>query len=289
MDPRPPPPSTRPGAGAPDPPPAPPPGAPARPRPPPAAAGTPPPPPPRPWYEAAFAAGYLEAYAHRDLAAARAEAASLVARGLAGRVLDLGCGFGRHALALAELGLPVAGLDLSAVLLARAAALPGGKILTGRIARGDLRALPFAAASFDAVLLLFSSFGYFDEAGNARVLDEVARVLRPGGTAIFDLMNAARVRATLVPESRTERDGRALVERRRLEEWGRRVVKEVLLRAPDGTERSWREDVRLYGPEELRALLAPRGLEVQRVEGDFDGRPPAADAPRCIVWAERSP
>ena len=39
-----------------------------------------------------------------------------------------------------------------------------------------LRDLPFAAGGFDGVVMLFSSFGYFDDAGNARVLDEVARV-----------------------------------------------------------------------------------------------------------------
>ena len=247
----------------------------------------------RPWFEEAFAHGYLDVYPHRDLAAARAEGGGLVAGGLGGgsggRVLDLGCGFGRHSLAMAEAGLDVTGLDLSADLLARAGTLEGGEALAGRLVRGDMRALPFAAAGFDAVVLLFSSFGYFDEAGNARVLDEVARVLRPGGVALFDLMNADRIRATLVPSSRTERDGRVLLERRRLEDFGRRVTKDVVLREADGTERHWREDVRMYGPAELAALLAPRGLAVERVDGDFDGRAAAPDSPRRIVWARRLP
>jgi len=235
----------------------------------------------QPWYRDAFEHGYLEVYPHRDAAAARAEVEGLVRGGLEGRVLDLGCGFGRHTLAMRRQGLSAVGLDLSADLLERA------EELEGRLVRGDMRALPFTDRAFDGVTMLFSSFGYFDERENAMVLDELARLLRPGGMVVLDLMNADRIRATLVPESRKERDGRVLIERRSLEEWGRRVTKAVTLLEPDGSERSWREDVRLYGPEELRALLNPRGLDVARVEGDFDGSEATPDSPRHIVWARR--
>src|SRR5438093_502956 len=100
----------------------------------------------RPWYDAAFEGGYVEVYPHRDLAAARAEVAGLVARGVGsngGRVLDLGCGFGRHVLALRERGLDAFGLDRSLALLRRAA-----PSLAGRLARGDSRALPLRAGAF---------------------------------------------------------------------------------------------------------------------------------------------
>ena len=238
-----------------------------------------------PWFDAAFERGYLELYPHRDLAAARAEVAGLLARGLAasaGRVLDLGCGFGRHLVALRARGLDAWGLDRSRELLARVPAE-----LSGRIVRGDFRALPYRDRSFAAVVMLFSSFGYFDDAGNAGALAELARVLAPGGVAVLDVMNPALVRATLVPESLTRRAGLELHERRALAAGGRRVQKDVRARAADGSERRWREDVRLYEPEELGPLLAGAGLALVRVEGDFDGRPAGSDAPRQIVWARR--
>jgi SAM-dependent methyltransferase len=240
-----------------------------------------------PWYVTAFTADYRAVYPHRDLASARTEVAWLLEQGLAGRVLDLCCGFGRHALALLEAGLDVAGVDLSLDLLRGAAELPGGSALRERLVRADARSVPFVDGAFDGLVNLFSSFGYFGEQGDARVLGEVARLVRPGGLAVLDLMNPARIRAGLVPESRRERDGMVLVERRALEDQGRRVTKVVCLTLPDGREKTWREDVRMYEPNELRSLLGARGMLVERVAGGFDGRPFEARSERQLVLARR--
>lgn len=243
--------------------------------------------PEQPWYVTAFSADYRTVYPHRDLPSARAEVAWLLEQGLAGRVLDLCCGFGRHTLALAEAGLDVAGLDLSMDLLVGAAELPGGEVLAGRLVRSDARCVPFADRAFDGLVNLFSSFGYFGDEGDAGVLDEIARLLRPDGLAVLDLMNPARIRAGLVPESRRERDGVVLVESRALEDQGRRVTKRVQLTLPDGREKTWREDVRMYEPEELRGLLQARGMAVERVAGGFDGRPFEDASERQLVLARR--
>jgi len=235
-----------------------------------------------PWYVAAFQSGYRTVYPHRDLESARREALYLLERGIAGRVLDLACGFGRHSVALLEAGVDVRGIDLSADLLMDA---PGS--LAGRLARADIRHLPFRDASFDAVVNLFSSFGYFAEEDDGVVLDEIARVLVPGGRAVLDLMNPDRIRAGLVPESRTERDGIVLVERRSLSVDGRRVRKEVQLTLPGEHARSWTEDVRMYSTAELLRLAEPRGLHMEAVEGGFDGSGFRPESERQIVHLSR--
>ena len=241
-----------------------------------------------PWYVAAFGADYTAVYPHRDLPSARREVAHLLEAGVGGRVLDLCCGFGRHALAMAEAGVDVLGVDLSPELLVRARELPGAAALDGRLVRADARAVPCHDGAFDAVVNLFSSFGYFGEDGDAQVLDEVARLVRPGGRAVLDLMNPARIRAALVPASSREVEGGVLEERRALADGGRRVTKDVRLVLADGGERRWREDVRMYEHGELVELLRARGLEVTRVEGDFDGTHFGPDAPRQLVHLRRA-
>ena len=240
------------------------------------------------WFEEAFRADYRAVYPHRDLEAARPEVRWLVEHGVQGRTLDLCCGFGRHTLLLREAGVDVFGLDLSADLLAAAGTLPGAeRHLAGRLVRGDARELPFARASFASLVNLFSSFGYFGELGDERVLAEVARVLRPGGLAALDLMNPSFVRANLRDETTREGEDFLLRERRSLADGGRRVIKDVEL-VRNGDSRRWREDVRLYELDELRPKLAAHGLVVQSTFGGFAGEPASASAPRLLLLAMRA-
>jgi len=98
-------------------------------------------------------------------------------RPLAGRrVLDLGCGKGRFARALGELGALVTGLDLSAAML-------GEAIDLDRV-RASARRLPFGPASFDRVVAV-EVFEHLAPRAVDQVCDEVRRVLRPGGTFVI--------------------------------------------------------------------------------------------------------
>lgn len=247
-----------------------------------------------PWYVTAFGGGYRDVYPHRDLAAARREADWLVEHGVQGRVLDLCCGFGRHSLALTERGCAVFGLDLSLDLLRAARADEHTRAIAHRLVRGDARELPFAAGSFDSVVVLFSSFGYFGREGDARMLAEIARVLREGGTAVLDLMNPARVRAALVPHSVAQRGEQVVDERRRIESGGAEggpsavVVKDVVITGPGGARRGWSERVGLYELEALARALRAHGLEPRSVHGDFDAIPHSAASPRQIVVVRKA-
>jgi SAM-dependent methyltransferase len=101
------------------------------------------------------------------------------------RILDVPCGQGRHAHLLAEAGFDVDGLDYSDDLLAIARKRGTGKTL--RYTRGDMRKLPARwTGRFDAVLNLFTSFGFFlDPADDRRVIAEFARVLKPDGVLVW--------------------------------------------------------------------------------------------------------
>src|SRR5438876_8502549 len=117
---------------------------------------------PKPWYESFFGPDYLKQYAHTTTLQEVEGVAKILHLRQGSRVLDLACGAGRHSIELAKRGLEVVGYDLSEPLLkaARAAARKASARVT--FVHGDMRDLPYHG-EFDAVVNLFTSFGYFEE------------------------------------------------------------------------------------------------------------------------------
>src|SRR4051812_43070270 len=104
-------------------------------------------------------------------------------------VLDVACGYGRHAVNLALKGLRVVGLDLNAYFLGMAARRAADAAALASFVRGDMRKLPFKAA-FDAAVCLGGSFGQFDtEDEDFALLCETAQALSPGGKFLLDVAN----------------------------------------------------------------------------------------------------
>jgi SAM-dependent methyltransferase len=236
------------------------------------------------WFEHWFGEEYLELYPHRDETEAARVVALLqehdVVRSGAG-VVDLACGAGRHALALARVGVRVVGIDLSMPLLRVAQR----RWPESRLARADVRVLPLRSGSADSVVNLFTSFGYFEhDEQHATVLAEVARVLRPGGRFALDFLNAPQVRATLVPRDERQLGERRVVQERRLERDGRFVVKTIHLA---GEGRSFLERVRLYERADLERMMRAAGLAIDEVLGDYDGGPHGPGTSRLILLATR--
>jgi SAM-dependent methyltransferase len=248
------------------------------------------------WWERAFGPAYLAAYPHRGDEEARRHApvvASLIALRAGDRVLDLACGEGRYARALAAAGMRVTGVDLSEDLLAVARraspSLPGAPCYL----RCDMRRLPFEQ-QFEGAVSLFTSFGYFDRAeDDARVLEGVHRALVPGGRFLLDFLHAAAVRATLEPRGESREGPWAVHASRRLDEGapgGPRVRKDTEVRDARTGRVVWRveESVRLYAPEELDGMLRAAGLEPEGgPRGGLDGRPFDAASPRWVRVARR--
>jgi 2-polyprenyl-3-methyl-5-hydroxy-6-metoxy-1,4-benzoquinol methylase/GNAT superfamily N-acetyltransferase len=128
------------------------------------------------------------------------------------RVLDIGCGIGRHAIALARCGVDVLGVDYSDVLIdaARSAARDAG-LAQARFLLADCRDLALGA-SFDAVLCLYDVVGtYVDEDSNRRILEVVARHLDPGGRALVSVMNGTSTLRTCTQHFSLNEDPDALL------------------------------------------------------------------------------
>lgn len=255
------------------------------------------------WFREAFRGHYLSLYAHRDEEEAR-QTVALITGVLAlrpgTRVLDAPCGAGRHARGFAWLGFRTTAMDLSTDLLhaarqadgdSRPPGVPAGRPLPSPdYVRADLRALPFPARHFDLVTNLFSSFGYLaTDAENFGVLEELARVCRPGGHVVIDFFNAGLVRASLEPESlRRTAAGWLVRERREIRGEPPRVEKHIRIESAGGQMQEIRESVRLYTREELEQMLARAGVPVVRRFGDYAGSPLTGLSPRVILFGRRT-
>ena len=111
-------------------------------------------------------------------------------------LLDLACGIGRHSHQFAARGFAVTGLDYSEPYLRQARKAAKKDRLSVRFVQGDMRDLKphFAPSSFDLVVSMFNSFGYFDHrADDFRMLRAVNRVLKPGGWFVINTLNQGGV------------------------------------------------------------------------------------------------
>jgi SAM-dependent methyltransferase len=186
------------------------------------------------------------------------------------RVLDVGCGPGRHSHALARRGMQVVGLDISQrfVDLATEHAPEGATFV-----RGDARNLTFDA-EFDAVIALCQGgFGLVGDDDGA-VLDGIARALKPGGKAAFSAFSAYFLVQHL--EDFDSFDA------------ARGVNTEVTeVRNQAGEAMAAELHTSVFTPRELRLLCAAAGVEVEAIyavtPGDYAARPADVDHPEWLV------
>ena len=205
------------------------------------------------------------------------------------RVLDLACGHGRVALPLAERGFQLTGVDLSprSLELARAAADAQG--LDVDFVQSDMREIDFDGV-FDAAYNVYTSFGYFeDDAENQRVLDAVARALRPGGRFLIDVINPTGLAIRYQERMWEELDsGATFLQQHEFDIIGGRNKAVWTFVRSDGSRSELALSLRVYAPWELARMLRSAGLVVNGSWGNFDGDVLELSSRRLILSAEKS-
>lgn len=226
------------------------------------------------WFEEWFDSPlYEKLYANRD----ENEAAQLVEMlertlplGKCATILDLGCGRGRHAINLNRKGYHVTGIDLSkqAIATAREKAKKLG-LKNIRFEVRDMRnPLP---ETFDAVVNLFTTFGYFEsDDENAVVLESVRQMLRPGGIFVLDYLNAEKVRKDYRPFDEGEFQGIHYDIERYIK--GNSIFKEITFSGDNiAGKKRYAERVKLYGLDWFKKEMRKQGLAIDQVYGDYEG------------------
>jgi SAM-dependent methyltransferase len=228
----------------------------------------------KPWFEEVFDEDYLRTLpfmsADQTLREVEFIESSLGVKP-GGQVLDIGCGYGRHAIELAQRGLEVTGLDLSLPLLLRAADEAQKRSMSVNFVHADMREMAFEK-QFDGIYCMLTSFGYFDEETNLRVAEGFARALKPGGRFLLDIVNRDYVVSDLPSRVWWEGNGCVVLEEVDFNFHTSRILTHRSIVFEDGRQVEQEISVRAYSLHEIGRLLRQAGFRVVDISGGLATR-----------------
>jgi D-alanine-D-alanine ligase len=180
-------------------------------------------------------------------------------------ILDLACGQGRHIIELARRGYKnVFGMDRSHYLIRKAKQTNALEKLPVNFKEGDARRLPYPSDSFDVVMILGNSFGYFESIeDDMKILKEIFRVLKPYGRFLIDVADGNYLKAHYNPRSWEWIDKNHFVcrERSLASDNERLISREVISNIKKGVLVDQFYAERLYTKEKLQEILTSSGFK----------------------------
>lgn len=256
------------------------------------------------WWKEVFGDQYLESYPTEKMVEnAESETEKImnlipVQRGV--KVLDVGCGYGRHSIQLAKMGYEVVGLDYSLqyIKMAKGQAKENG-LHNVKFLKEDMRNIPFEN-EFDVAISLFSSFGYFQkDSDHQQVLNKVSKSLKRGGYFLIDLQNTRKwlkktangnfvFSKAFVTEADDELPNGTIVH----------IQNDFDLRKLKNTTHvSWTKNgrknegysysIQCFLPEGLKKMLESAGLKPISIFGNYDGDPYRPNKKRLIILSRK--
>lgn len=178
-------------------------------------------------------------------------------------ILDLACGRGRHSIRLYDKGYRVVGIDLSnnSIEYAKQFEKEGLKFL-----RDDMRTFDLGT-KFNAVLNLFTSFGYFENiSDNLLVLKNVQKHLKSEGIFVIDYFNAFKVEKEIVDYEEKQVDGVSFIIRKKVENG--QIIKRITI-DQENRKMEFEERVQLIHPDDLKEMLEGQSFEILHTFGDY--------------------
>jgi SAM-dependent methyltransferase len=228
----------------------------------------------KPWFEEVFDEDYLRTlpFMRPDQTLREVEFISDALRVAPGsEILDIACGYGRHAIELVQRGYNVTGLDLSLPLLLRAADESKRRALSVNFVHADMREMAFEK-QFDGAYSMLTSFGYFDEDTNLRVAERIGRALKPGARFLLDIVNRDYVVSDLPMRVWWEGTGCVVLEEVDFNFHTSRIVTHRSIVFEDGRQLEQEISVRAYSLHEIGRLLRQAGFRVMDVSGGLNTR-----------------
>ncbi|MHC4572322.1 MAG: class I SAM-dependent methyltransferase [Planctomycetota bacterium] len=201
-------------------------------------------------------------------------------------ICDMCCGVGRHSLELARRGFKVAGVDRTTSYLQEAKKKADAEGLDVQFINEDVRDF-CRPDSFDAVLNLYTSFGYFEKRADEKAaLENIYNSLKSGGKLVIELVGKEVLARIFQERDWREEDGIILLEERKIgENWDFIESRWILIK--DSKRFECKFYPRLYSATELCALLISCGFKQVETYGGVDGSPYDQTAKRLVVVAHK--
>lgn len=199
-------------------------------------------------------------------------------------VADLGCGLGRHVLEFARKGQEATGYDFNETYIQRAKeAAENENLANATFVCQDSR--NFGETSrFDLVTSLWTSFGYFDDATNWRILNQIAKSLKPGGQVVIDLENREYIIRHFIVDRYKDKEGFLILERNHFEPATSINKCRRTFVHPDGSRAVYNREIRLFTLTEMLVMGKSVGIEFDQIYGDWDGKAYGLEVPRMILF-----
>ncbi len=203
------------------------------------------------------------------------------------KIIDLGCGKGRHSIYLNKLGYDVLGLDLSeeSILFDKQFENPNLHFEVHDM-RDEIYA-KISSEKVDSVFNLFTSFGYFEEEEDDRkVFQSVKNILKEDGYFVLDFLNEKWVENTLIPTYINTKEGIDFHITKRIENGY--IIKDINFE-DKGEKHHYYEKVKLFTLEKIEEYAQDFGFEVVKIFGDYELQDFDLElSPRCIFWMKKN-
>ena len=201
-------------------------------------------------------------------------------------VLDLCCGIGRHSLELARRGYKVTAVDRMLSYLRRAKKLAAKENLRIEFVKKDMRRFR-RRGSFDCVINLFTSFGYFESRDDdEKVITNVYNCLKDGGIFVLEMIGKEII-ARIFNERRWEEHNGVilLAECEVCDNWSAVRNRWIVIR--ENSRKEFTFSHRIYSAVELCDLFRKAGFRSVKVFGDLGGSPYDNKAQRLVVTGRK--
>jgi cyclopropane fatty-acyl-phospholipid synthase-like methyltransferase len=237
------------------------------------------------WYEEWFDTKYYQLlYEHRSFGEAEQFIKKLVQKlklKSETRILDMACGNGRHALALAKYGFRVTGIDLSSSNIQWAKQFESEKL---KFLQSDMR-VPLNE-KFDLILNLFSSFGYFfSDEENEKVIQSVSFMLADDGNFLLDYLNVYQVFVGSSDWMTVEKDNVVFKIQKIVDK--NEIIKNIVVE-DSGNQYKYHEYLKKYDLSFFEKIFQKFRLKIECIWGDYElNEFDIHSSPRLIMVAKK--